>query len=230
MRILIFLLGLIVSNYLCAQSAVDHNPPSKVVLDIAYVPGGVAKQKLDLYTPARNGFPLIMFIHGGGLTVGDRKNEPAGLPNDAIAKRFQADGIGFAVISYRLGPENKWPAQPDDCVAAFDWLKKNIWSYGGNPKRIFVMGHSSGAFLTYMLAFDPKYLDKKGYTQKDIAGALPMGAKLEHLIKLPEGKTETDWQKIIKEKNQATDLTFGTLAIFNDANPIIYLNREIPPT
>jgi acetyl esterase/lipase len=112
---------------------------------ITYVEGAEAdanKHKLDVYVPKdKKGFAVLIFIHGGSWRSGDRSNYPA------LANRFAKEGIGVVVPSYRLMPGAPHPAQVDDAVAAVDWTIRNIAQYGGDPKRIYVSGHSAGGHL-----------------------------------------------------------------------------------
>ena len=142
--------------------------------DVAYVAGGGGKQQLDLYLPATTGFPTVLLIHGGSLQAGDRRESP--FPE--VGKAFQRAGVACAVMSYRLQGESPWPAQPQDAAAAFAWLKKNIASRGGDPRKVFVMGHSSGGHLTALIASDPQFLRAHALSPNDVAGAIPMGVIL----------------------------------------------------
>ena len=163
-----------------------------VELDIPYVPNGDHKQQLDLYTPGENNFPTILFVHGGSLTTGDRKESPY----PQMCKTFQELGIGCAAMSYRLAPEFKWPAQPDDVVAAFAWLKHNISARGGDSSRVFLFGHSSGCLLVSIVATDSKYLEKIGLSQKDVAGVISLGCRLNDVVEItatPPLAYETSW-------------------------------------
>jgi acetyl esterase/lipase len=95
-----------------------------------------------------------MFIHGGSWKSGDRSSYPA------LGNRFAKLGIGVAIPSYRLMPKNPHPAQIDDVATAFAWVYKNIAQYGGDPKRIYIAGHSAGGHLVSLLALDDTYLKK----------------------------------------------------------------------
>ena len=105
----------------CATPA-QRQQGKSVQLDIPSVAGGKHEQQLDLYTPSNADFPTILFVHEGGLTSGDRKDEPYA----KMCATFQVIGIGCAATNYRLAPEHKWPAEPNDVAAAFAWLKHSI--------------------------------------------------------------------------------------------------------
>ncbi|HEV2688926.1 MAG TPA: alpha/beta hydrolase, partial [Bryobacteraceae bacterium] len=123
--------------------------------DISYVDGQPAdanKHKLDLYLPKdRTGFPVLVFIHGGSWRSGDRSNYPA------LANRFAKDGFEVVVPSYRLMPANPNPAQIDDATAAMAWVIQHVAEYGGDSKRIYVVGHSAGGHLAAYVGLNEKF-------------------------------------------------------------------------
>src|SRR5690348_1469781 len=112
-----------------------------VELDVPYADGG-DQQKLDLYLSAKTGFTTVVFTFGGGWHRGGRKSVTP------VGKKFQELGYGCALLSHRLAPADKFPAQAEDVAAAFAWVQKNIGTRGGDPKRVVLMGHSSGAHVS----------------------------------------------------------------------------------
>ncbi|MGD1097488.1 MAG: alpha/beta hydrolase, partial [Bryobacteraceae bacterium] len=134
-------------------------PPNvEVRKDISYTDGDAAdaaKHKLDLYLPKdKKTFPVIVFVHGGSWHTGDRvMYAPLGI-------RFAKLGFGVAIPSYRLMPDHLHPAQIEDVAAAFGWVYKNVGQYGGDTKRISLVGHSAGGHLAALLALDWEYLKK----------------------------------------------------------------------
>ncbi len=138
--------------------------------DIAYVEGSTDnKQKLDLYIPQnKTNMPVIVFLHGGSWTTGDRSLYRA------LGNRFAREGIAVAIPSYRLMGTAIHPAQMDDTAAAFAWVYRNIAQYGGDPKRIYAAGHSSGGHLVSLLALDDRYLKKYDLTPEAIRGVVSM--------------------------------------------------------
>ncbi|HLJ13140.1 MAG TPA: alpha/beta hydrolase fold domain-containing protein [Bryobacteraceae bacterium] len=136
--------------------------------DIPYTKGkpeDANKHKLDLYVPkAKKNFPVLVFIHGGAWRSGDRALYTA------LGNRFAKAGIGVAIPSYRLAPANAPPAQIEDVAAAFAWVKAYIGSYGGDPERIYISGHSAGGHLAALLALDTKYLQQYGLSPANIKG------------------------------------------------------------
>jgi acetyl esterase/lipase len=144
----------------------------RVVRDVAYIRDGrhpQGKDKLDLYLPeGRKGNPVVVWIHGGALQEGDRTNEAA------VGRRFAAAGIAAAVVSYRLSPAVSHPAHVQDVAAAVAWVKRHIAEHGGDAGRIFLVGHSAGAYLAALLGTDERYLAAHGLSLRDIRGVVPV--------------------------------------------------------
>ena len=130
-------------------------PTVEVRKDITYADGREAdanKHKIDLYLPkGKSNFPVLIFIHGGSWRSGDRASYPA------LANRFAKEGIGVAVPSYRLMPGAPHPAQIEDATAAVEWVIKNIAQHGGDPKRIYLSGHSAGGHLAAFTGLDRRF-------------------------------------------------------------------------
>jgi acetyl esterase/lipase len=117
---------------------------AKLYRDLAYVPGGHARQKLDLYLPEHPAGPLLVYIHGGGWSGGS-KDHPPGLGVLGM-------GFSLASVEYRFSQDAIFPAQIEDCKAAIRWLRAHSADYGYDPKRIAAWGDSAGGHLTALLA------------------------------------------------------------------------------
>jgi acetyl esterase/lipase len=117
---------------------------TKAFRDLAYVPGGHERQKLDLFLPPSGSrWPLVVAIHGGAFRMGSKESEPAGA--------FLARGFAVAAINYRLSQHAVFPAQIEDAKAAVRWLRANARRYGYDPERIASYGASAGGHLAAML-------------------------------------------------------------------------------
>lgn len=128
---------------------------ARVIKDIAYVIDGHARQKLDLYLPAKgNNFPLIVWIHGGAWREGSKDNTRATWLLD--------EGYAVASVNYRLSQHASFPAQLEDCKAAIRWLRANAAQHGYDGNRIGVWGASAGGHLVALLGVtgDVKEFDK----------------------------------------------------------------------
>jgi alpha/beta hydrolase fold len=121
---------------------VGYNAP-KVDRDLAY--GDHARQRLDVHTSGdEQEAPVLVFVHGGGFVGGD-KHVPGTPMYDHIGAWAVRNGWVGVTITYRLAPEFTWPSGAQDVAAAVGWVRENIASYGGDPSRIVVAGHSAGA-------------------------------------------------------------------------------------
>lgn len=138
--------------------------------DIAYGPAPL--QRLDLYTPksAKGPLPIVIFVHGGGWHRGDKAQ---GDRKDKGTTYVNNDVI-FISANYRLAPDVMHPKQVEDIASAFAWTKQHASEFGGDPKRIFLMGHSAGAQLVDLLGTNDRFLAAKGLGLKDISGVISL--------------------------------------------------------
>ena len=135
---LIFLLAV------CGAGAAARPGAYRTVKNIAYRDAGGDRNidtmcRLDLYYPAdKEGFSTVIWYHGGGLTGGRRD----------IPEALKEKGFAVVGVEYRLSPHVKVADCVDDAAASAAWVVKHIAEYGGDPRRIFVAGHSAGGYLT----------------------------------------------------------------------------------
>lgn len=135
------------------------------------------RQELDMYAPARKRpAPVVVFIHGGGWTTGSKSEYR--FVAAALAKR----GFLAVVPDYRLFPEVRFPAFLQDNAAAVAWTSANVAQYGGDPRRIFLMGHSAGAYNAAMLTLDKQWLGAAGLDpDRDITGTIGLAGPYDFL-------------------------------------------------
>src|SRR5262245_11795523 len=129
------------------------------------------RHKLDLYVPkGAKDFPVMMFVHGGAWTSGNKDLYAA------LGNTFAQQGIGTAIINYRLSNRNgtgvKHPEHVKDVAKAFAWVKENVAKHGGNKDNLYVSGHSAGGHLVSLLATDEQYLKAEGCSVADIKGVM----------------------------------------------------------
>jgi len=135
--------------------------------DIAY--GDQERNVLDIYAPkdAKN-LPVVFWIHGGGWQAGD-KSEVKEKP-----KAFVERGFVFVSTNYRLLPKVEMQTIFRDVAKSIGWVYKNIAAHGGDPNRIFVMGHSAGAQLAALMCIDERYLKDEGVPFSALKGCVPV--------------------------------------------------------
>jgi poly(3-hydroxybutyrate) depolymerase len=128
------------------------------------------RHKLDLYVPkGAKSFPVMMFVHGGAWKHGNKELY------GPLGETFAKQGIGTAVINYRLTDSKGTVKHPDhiqDVAKAFAWVKDNCGKYGGSKDKLFVSGHSAGGHLVALLGTDESYLKAEGCTTRDICGVM----------------------------------------------------------
>lgn len=129
--------------------------------------------RLDVYYPEnQTGFATVVWFHGGGLTGGNR----------SIPKGLKNEGLAVVAVNYRLYPKVKCPAYLQDAAGAVAWTLRNIEKYGGDPKKVFVSGHSAGGYLTSMVGVDKRWLAEYGIDADLLAGLAPLsGHTITHM-------------------------------------------------
>jgi len=130
----------------------------------------LARCKLDVYAPKdKKDLPVIVWFHGGGITSGDKSGFP---------KEILKSDILFVSVNYRLSPKINAKFAIEDAADAIAWTFKNIEKYGGNKTRIYVGGHSAGAYLSGMVGANPNLLKSRGLSNESIAGMLLVSGQM----------------------------------------------------
>jgi acetyl esterase/lipase len=199
----------------CARLAAAAGP---VELDIPFAASD-EQQKLDLYLPEKQNFTTIVFTYGGGWHSGSRKSVTR------IGEQMQSLGFGCALVSHRLSPKDKFPAQAEDLAAAFAWVRTNIGAKGGDPKRVVLMGHSSGAHLSLLLATDETYLAKHNLSPKDIAGVVGLSTPVD----LEPREDKRGFGDALLA-GRGAEVFSRDAAAMRAASPIQHVSQDLPPT
>ncbi|MEO7564130.1 MAG: alpha/beta hydrolase [Sphingomicrobium sp.] len=149
-----------------SERAAGSAGPLPGTREIAY--GADPKQRIDLVVPASGTpAPLLLFIHGGGWMIGDKRSG-AGVK----AAHINAKGWAFASTNYRLVPNATVENQAADIAAAIARLRADSAATGIDPDRIVLMGHSAGAHLAALVGTDPQYLRAAGVPMSAIEGVI----------------------------------------------------------
>jgi len=137
--------------------------------DVPYTDRADDRQVLDIYAPDdADHLPVVFWIHGGGWVTGDKSDV------QIKPRVFAEHGCVFVSTNYRLLPRVEMGALIRDVAKSLGWVHKNITKYGGDPKRIFVMGHSAGAQLAALLCIDGRYLKAEGVSFDVLRGCVPV--------------------------------------------------------
>ena len=143
--------------------------------DLRYGPG--PQGTLDVYQPAGGfrGAPLVVFLYGGSWRMGDKGEYPF------VARPLVRRGAVVIVPNYRLYPEVRFPAFLEDNARAVAWAAMHAAELGADPARIFVIGHSAGAYNAAMLALDPHFLREAGSDRSNLAGVVGLAGPYDFL-------------------------------------------------
>ena len=148
-------------------------------LEAAVPYGPLPRQRLDVYAPRggapNGGHPVVVFFYGGSWNRGERADYR--FVGEALAAR----GVIALVADYRLYPEVRYPDFLADCALALGYGLREASRLGGNPRRVFVMGHSAGAYNAAMLALDPSRLAAAGHSPRELAGWIGLAGPYDFL-------------------------------------------------
>ncbi|HKK53107.1 MAG TPA: alpha/beta hydrolase, partial [Myxococcota bacterium] len=145
--------------------------------DIRY--GDAERQALDVFTPdeapedgARRA--VIVFFYGGSWQRGSKESYRF------VASQLAERGLVVVLPDYRLHPEVHFPAFVHDAADAVAWALEHASEYGGDPERVFVMGHSAGAHLAALVHYDERFLDQAG-ADRDPCGFIGLSGPYDFL-------------------------------------------------
>ena len=144
--------------------------------DIAY--GPLARQHLDVYVPdaaVTRPLPVVVFFYGGGWESGKRSDYRF------VGAELATRGVMTIVADYRVYPEVVFPKFIEDGALAVKWARDHAAQSGGNPNRLFLMGHSAGAQIAAMLALNKQYLRAAGADPLPIAGLIGLAGPYDFL-------------------------------------------------
>ncbi|MEO8064825.1 MAG: alpha/beta hydrolase [Pseudomonadota bacterium] len=189
--------------------------------DISYGTG--PRQRLDVYTPkgAANR-PIIVFWYGGAWDRGKKSQYRF------VGASLAQSGYVAVLADYRLYPEVKFPLFVQDGAQALAWVVGHAKDIGGDPKRIFVAGHSAGAHLAAMLAYDRSQLTRAGLPPDTVRGLIglsgpyaldPNTDTYRAIFGAPF--TPADWQPVQLAKAGAPP----ALLLHGEADDVVYVSH-----
>ena len=171
---------------------------------------------LDVYKPpSPGGGQTLIYVHGGGWRGGDKANV------GKKAQYFTEKGWLFISANYRLLPHGKHPANAQDVAQAVAWVHGHAKDHGGDPNRIFLMGHSAGAHLVSLVATNSELLQKAGKDLSIIKGVISLDTNTYDIPRLMRSKASRFYSQV-----------FGTnQTLWKDAAPYHHVakDKDIPP-
>jgi acetyl esterase/lipase len=176
---LFFVLSVLATLSACATRSLVNAfvPDDGYTLHSGIAYGDHARQRLDVYVPepAPSAAPVVVFFYGGRWRSGDRDFYRF------VGQALVARGYVAVIADYRLYPEVRFPAFIEDGARAVRWAREHAAGYGGDPGRLFVMGHSAGAHIAALLALDPQYLQAVGGRREWLAGMIGLAGAYDFL-------------------------------------------------
>lgn len=170
--------------------------------------GDASRQQLDVYQPAvADKGIVVVFFYGGGWRTGARDEYRF------VAQTLTRYGATVVIPDYRIYPDGIFPDFMHDAAAAVAWTRRYIAEYGGDPKKIHLIGHSAGAHIATLLALDKQYLAAQGISTDILAGVVGLAAP-------------TDFASTLEAKYRPA---FDDQAELERAQPIRYARADAPP-
>jgi acetyl esterase/lipase len=181
--------------------------PFERTANLAY--GPEPRQRLDVYVPEaplKESRAVIVFIHGGSWNSGSK--DQYRFVGSSLAER------GFVAVlpNYRLNPAVRFPDFVADAAEAVTWTLRNIASYGGDPQRVFVLGHSAGAHIALLLTLDRRYLVAAGASADDLRGVIGLSGPYDF-------KVDSDLLRSV----------FGSAPDIQQTQPVYFVRSDAPP-
>lgn len=178
----------------------------RVATGVVY--GDLPRQGLDVYAPVTAGrAPVVVFFYGGSWSSGRKEDY------SFAAAAFASAGYVCVLPDYRLYPGVRFPSFLEDCALATAWVEKNIARFGGDPSRIFLAGHSAGAYNAAMVGLDRRYLDAAGGSQGSIRGVAGLAGPYDFL----------------PLDTRTTINVFGEAPRLELTQPVNFVRRGLPP-
>jgi len=198
----------------------------EIIRDVTYVERAGVPLKADIYLPTGDGpFPAALCVHGGAWRYGNKRDM-------TMAGRILAENGYTAVsIQYRLAPDDKFPAQIEDCREALRWMRRNAGKYKIDPKRIAGVGYSAGGHLVTLMGVtgasagksDPKPASGKPKEKIDL--------RLQAVV---AGGAPCDFRHIPAKARWFEYWLGGRRSekpdAYRDASPAAFVTADAPPT
>jgi acetyl esterase/lipase len=167
------------------------------------------RQRLDVYRPIQAGAarPVIIFVHGGSWKDGE------GRDYEFVGRAFAAQGYLTLVISYRLLPQHAYPAFVEDVAIAVAWANRHAGEYGGDGKRIFLAGHSAGAYNIALAVLDRHYMMDAGADPSTVEAVATLAGPFD----------------FVPLDSPISIATFGHLKDLAPTQPVNFVRADAPP-
>lgn len=154
-----------------ASASISYGAGARNMLDVYRPPAGKLAPGMTAGAPA----PVIVFFYGGNWIGGSRTDYAF------VGRALAARGYVVVIPDYRLYPQVRYPDFLLDSAEAVAWTERTIATYGGDPQRVYVMGHSAGAYNAAMVALDDRWLGKQGIKPSSLRGWIGLAGPYDFL-------------------------------------------------
>mgnify|MGYP001070252386 CR=1 FL=1 len=175
---------------------------------------GDERQQLDIFTkPEYSCRPVVMFVHGGAFVEGSRNRSDEVYSN--VLNYFSNRGMVGVNVEYRLAPKHSYPAGSEDMALAVDWVVDNIEKYGGDPKNVFLMGHSAGGAHVASYCYEERF-----GARERVRGAI-----------IISGRVRADNNVAENPNAHKVSAYYGNDAsVYERVSPVNHVSSQSPPT
>ena len=183
--------------------------------DVVFHP--TMQPRLDIYSPpSGTGYPVLFFVHGGSWK--DFRKELFA----SVAMKLLPEGMVVVIPDYTLYPDAGYEQMAGEMAAALSWTLENIETYGGDPARVVVAGHSAGAHLAGLAVMDPRFLAAYGHRSAEIRGLVGMSGVYDVQAEYDYWVERGTYPEVIVE-------VMGGQESFAPASPLEYARPGLPP-
>ena len=217
-----------------SEKKVSDPPTCNAERDIVYRPIDGEPEpdsklaQLDLYfADLTGGKRVVVYVHGGGWTRGD-KSEIHGNPRlleFLLRNECMVASVNFRPIRTNEDRKVTYADQANDIAAALKWLSNHAEEFGGRPKGFILLGYSSGAHLSALVALDDRYLSNQGLDGSWVKGVICMDV---HSYDIPAALIEMEQSPLKEYISLMTSLFGGSRSEQHAASPISYLANAPP--
>jgi acetyl esterase/lipase len=176
-----------------------------------------ATPRLDVYSPSSGSdYPVLLFVHGGSWR---QYHKELFAP---VAMKLLPEGMVVVIPDYTLYPEAQYEQMAGEMAAALSWTLENIAQYGGDPRRVILAGHSSGAHLAGLVLMDPRFLAPYGRSGDEVCGLIGMSG-------VYDVQAEYDFWAAKGPSPKLISGVMGGVENLTQASPIRYVQAGLPP-
>lgn len=172
--------------------------------------------RLDVYSPPEgSGHPVLLFVHGGSWKDYDRKLFAP------VAMKLLPERMVVVIPDYTLYPDAGYEQMTAEMAAAIAWTLDNVDRYGGDPDKVVVAGHSSGAHLAALALMDPRFLAAYGHTAGEVRGLVGLSGPYDIQAEYDYWQAKGTYPEVLVE-------VMGGPDHFEAASPTSYVRADLP--